>query len=72
MVVYTWEVPLSAAPGPSDEQSSRMYLYRSTVNPTRHENVGLSGPLIVTRKGDANPDGSSKDVDRDLITVFQV
>jgi hypothetical protein len=72
VVSFTWSIPLSAGPAPGDSQSSRLYLYRSSVNPVRHENGGLSGPLIVTRKGDAKEDGSAADVDRDIVTVFEV
>ncbi len=66
------QVPTYAGPSPGAEQSSSLYLYRSTVNPTRHENSGLVGPIVVTRKGDADADGRPKGVDREIITVFQV
>lgn len=72
MVSFSWLVPDSASPSPDDEQNSRLFFYRSTISPTRHENAGLSGPIIVTRRGEARPDGSSLDVDRDIITVFEV
>ena len=35
-------------------------------------NAGLVGPIIVTRAADANPDGSPKDMDTELVTLFQV
>ena len=66
------QVPLEAGPALDLEQSSRMYVYHSTINPTKHDNTGLVGPLIVTRKGWANADGTPKDVDREIITFFQV
>ena len=53
-------------------QSSVLYMYRSSLNPTLHENTGLMGPLIVTRKGDANADGTPRGVDREMVTLFQV
>ncbi len=34
--------------------------------------AGLIGPIIVTAKGQANADGTTKGVDRDFITLFQV
>jgi hypothetical protein len=34
--------------------------------------VGLVGPIIVTAKGQANPDGTTKGVDRDIVTLYQV
>lgn len=35
-------------------------------------NAGLIGPIVVTAKGMANPDGSPKDVDREFFTLFTV
>lgn len=69
---YTIDVPLSAGPPAGSEQSSTLYFYRSTLNPTFNENTGLVGPLIITRKGDANADGTPKGVDREFVTVYQV
>ena len=69
---FSWLVPYSASPSLHDEQNSRLFLYRSTVDPTRHENAGLAGPIIVTRKGEARADGSSMVVDRDIVTLFEV
>jgi len=71
-VVYYINIPHEAGPPPDAEQSSLMYLYHSTINPTRHENGGLVGPIIVTRKGSANPDGTPKGIHREFITVFQI
>lgn len=72
VVAFSWIVPDSASPEPEDEQNSRLFFYRSSISPTRHENAGLAGPIIITRKGEARADGSSLDVDRDIVTVFQV
>jgi hypothetical protein len=33
-------------------------------------NAGLLGPIIVTAKGKANPDGSPKDVNREFVASF--
>ncbi|HXW50564.1 MAG TPA: multicopper oxidase domain-containing protein [Candidatus Acidoferrales bacterium] len=68
-VTYRWPIRESVGPGPSDV-SSVLYTYGSDVDQTRDENVGLIGPLIVTRWGDARPDGSPKDVDREIVTLF--
>jgi hypothetical protein len=35
-------------------------------------NAGLLGPIIVTAKGKANPDGSPKDVDREFVASFMI
>ena len=49
-----------------------MWWYHSHVDPGIEINAGLLGPIIVTAKGKANPDGSPKDVDRELIASFMI
>ncbi len=51
-----------------------MWLYRSTAedNQQAHQNAGLYGPVIVTRKGFAGTDGKPTDVDHEFVTVFFV
>ncbi len=68
---YTWEVPERAGPGPADG-SSLVWLYHSHVNEQRDVNSGLIGPIIVTARGMARPDGSPKDVDREFICLFML
>jgi FtsP/CotA-like multicopper oxidase with cupredoxin domain len=68
---YTWQVPERAGPGPMDP-SSIMWMYHSHVDEVRDTYSGLQGPIVVTRRGMARPDGSPKDVDRELIALFQV
>ncbi len=65
------EVPLEAGPPAGSSESSTLYLYHSSLNPTRHENSGLFGPIVVSRPGEANRDGTPKGVDREFITIFQ-
>ncbi|MGB6978795.1 MAG: multicopper oxidase domain-containing protein, partial [Candidatus Acidiferrales bacterium] len=69
--VYTWEVPERAGPGPADG-SSVVWLYHSHVNEQRDVNSGLIGPIIITRRGMAGPDGRPKDVDREFICLFMI
>ena len=69
---FSIDVPLQGGPPAGAVQSSSLYLYRNTLNPTFYENAGLVGPIVVTRKGDANSDGTPKGVDREIVTVFQV
>src|SRR5271169_1450076 len=69
--IYTWEVPERAGPGPSDG-SSVVWLYHSHVNEQRDVNSGLIGPIIITARGMARPDGSPKDVDREFICLFML
>lgn len=66
---YRWQVPTRAGPGPGDA-SSVVWLYHAHVNGPRDINTGLVGALIVTRHGEARPDGSPKDVDREFVTLF--
>lgn len=68
---YVWEVPERAGPAASDG-SSVMWMYHSHADEVADVNAGLMGPIIVTRKGMARPDGSPKDVDREIVTSFTV
>jgi FtsP/CotA-like multicopper oxidase with cupredoxin domain len=70
---YMWEVPERA--GPTDaghDPSSVMWMYHSHVDEVADVYAGLMGPIVVTRKGMANPDGTPKDVDRELVVNFTV
>ena len=66
---YTWTVPESAGPGPHDP-SSILWMYHSHFDESADINAGLIGPIIVTRRGEAKPDGSPKDVDREFVVAF--
>ncbi|HEU4939777.1 MAG TPA: multicopper oxidase domain-containing protein [Vicinamibacterales bacterium] len=66
---YTWEVPERTGPGPMDP-SSVMWMYHSHVDEVKDPNTGLMGAMIVTGRGKAKPDGSPKDVDRELVVMF--
>jgi FtsP/CotA-like multicopper oxidase with cupredoxin domain len=68
---YNWQVPERAGPGPMDP-SSVMWMYHSHVDEVADTYAGLMGPIVVTRKGMARPDGSPKDVDRELVAMFMV
>jgi FtsP/CotA-like multicopper oxidase with cupredoxin domain len=67
--VYVWPVPERAGPGPMDG-SSVMWMYHSHVNEVRDINTGLFGPIIITARGKARPDGSPVDVDREIVASF--
>lgn len=66
---YTWHVPGRAGPGPGDP-SSIVWLYHSHVDEQKDVDAGLVGPIIITARGMANADGSPKDVDREIVTLF--
>jgi len=66
---YTWPVPERAGPADGDG-STAFWLYHSHVDEGKDINSGLIGPIIITRRGMARPDGSPKDVDREFIVQF--
>ncbi|MBC5805957.1 MAG: copper oxidase [Candidatus Eremiobacter antarcticus] len=66
---YTWTVPERAAPGPMDP-SSIVWMYHSHTDEVRDVDTGPIGPIIITRRGMARPDGSPKDVDVELVAMF--
>jgi FtsP/CotA-like multicopper oxidase with cupredoxin domain len=66
---YTWEVPERAGPT-EHEASTAFWMYHSHVDEVRDVASGLIGPMIITRRGVARPDGSPTDVDRELVAGF--
>lgn len=68
---YVWEVPERAGPGPNDP-SSIVWLYHSHVDERRESESGLTGVIIVTRRGMARPDGTPKNVDREFVAFFMI
>lgn len=46
---YVWQVPALVGPGKQDF-STAAYTYRSTVDPTAHENAGLIGAVVIGRQ----------------------
>ncbi len=68
---YVWQVPERAGPGPSDG-SSVMWMYHSHTDEVSDTYAGLMGPMVVTRRGAARPDGSPADVDHEVFELFSV
>jgi len=68
---YTWEVPERAGPAPGDG-SSVMWMYHSHTDEVSDTYAGLMGPIEITGRGMARADGSPKDVDREIFTLFSV
>lgn len=68
---YRWEVPERAGPA-EHEASSTMWMYMSHVDEVADQYAGLMGPIVVTRRGAARPDGTPADVDRELVANFMV
>eukprot|EP00931_Biecheleriopsis_adriatica_P047508 TRINITY_DN27395_c0_g1_i1.p1 TRINITY_DN27395_c0_g1~~TRINITY_DN27395_c0_g1_i1.p1 ORF type:complete len:2248 (-),score=342.65 TRINITY_DN27395_c0_g1_i1:98-6841(-) len=68
---YMWTCDEHAGPGPNDP-SSVVWLYHSH-NPSRVDsNSGLIGPIVVTRRGDADEDGKPLDVDKEFVVYMSV
>lgn len=63
---------LQAAPGALEAASSKLWMYRSMLTQQTDANSGLVGPIIITRAANANLDGTPKDVDTEIVTLFQV
>jgi manganese oxidase len=68
---YHWFANSTSGPGPG-QPSSVVWWYHAHVNPAIEVNSGLLGPIIVTAKGKANPDGSPKDVEREFVATFMI
>ena len=68
---YHWFATTSSGPGVG-QPSSIVWWYHSHVDPGIEINAGLLGPIIVTAKGKARPDGSPKDVDREFVASFMI
>lgn len=66
---YTWRVTDAAAPGPADP-SSIFWLYHSHCDELRDVASGLFGGMVVTRRGDALPNGHPRGIDHEFVTMF--
>lgn len=68
---YVWNVPERAGPS-ADDGSSIVWLYHSHNWEPKDVNAGLIGPIVITRRGMARPDGSPRDIDREFATLFML
>ncbi|WP_162145302.1 multicopper oxidase domain-containing protein [Chthoniobacter flavus] len=68
---YIWHLDEASGPRP-DEPSSKAWLYHSHVAGDEDINLGMFGFLIVTDPKRARPDGTPKDVDREMAAVFNI
>src|SRR5262249_40076506 len=69
--VYHWFADANSGPG-RGQLSSIVWWYHGGVDEPREINAGLQGPLVITAKGKASPDGGPKDVDREFVASFQI
>ncbi len=56
----------------SKRPSSIVWLYHSHVNDQRDVDSGLVGAIVVMARGEANPDGTPKGVDREFVALFEM
>jgi hephaestin len=49
-----------------------MWMYHSHTDEVADTYAGLMGPIEITRRGMARPDGSPSDVDREIFVLFSV
>jgi hephaestin len=68
---FVWNVPERTGPG-DDDGSSVVWLYHSHNWEPKDIEAGLIGPMVITRRGMARPDGSPKDIDREFATLFML
>ena len=66
---YNWVADKESGPAKGD-QSSKVWWYHSHINEPAETNASLLGPIIITRKGQAKPDGSPIGVDQEFVTAF--
>jgi manganese oxidase len=66
---YHWFATPSSGPGPG-QPSSIVWWYHA--HESAEINSGLLGPIVVTAKGKANPEGFPKDVDREFVASFMI
>jgi FtsP/CotA-like multicopper oxidase with cupredoxin domain len=68
---YRWYADEESSPSPTDP-SSLVWWYHSHISEYQETNLGLLGPIIITKRGKARPDGSPVDVDREFVTAFVI
>ena len=68
---YTWLADDGSGPGLADPSSIVWWYHPHTDEPSE-TNAGLMGPIIVTARGKAKPDGSPKDVDQEFVASFMI
>lgn len=68
---YHWYADEGSGPGPG-QLSSVVWWYHAHVDASRETNAGLLGPIIITVKGKARPEGTPRDVDREFVTAFMI
>lgn len=68
---YRWEATERSGPGPNNA-SSIVWWYHPHSDESFETNAGLLGPIIITARAKAKPDGSPIDVDEEFVAVFMI
>ena len=68
---YHWFADEGSGPG-KDDASSVVWWYHPHTDEASEANAGLLGPIIITAKGKAKPDGTPKGIDREFIALFMI
>jgi hypothetical protein len=68
---YHWIADEGSGPGSAGPSSAVWWYHPHTDEPTE-TNGGLLGPIIITAKGKAKPDGSPKDVAQEFVASFMI
>lgn len=71
VTTYRWSVGDAAGPGPMDASSTVWQYFSNGAHPGAGVMAGLEGAIVVTRAGDARPDGSPADVDHEVFAWFE-
>ena len=66
---YRWLADKDSGPAKGDP-TSKVWWYHSHIDEPAETNLGLLGPIIITKEGKARTDGSPVDVDREFVTAF--
>ncbi len=69
--IYHWFADEGSGPGPG-ELTSVVWWYHPHVDEGSETNAGLMGPIVITAKGKARPDGTPKDVDKEFVATFMM
>lgn len=67
--LYVWPVPSRAGPA-EGSLSTAFWMYHSHTDEVKDINTGLTGPMIIGRRGVLGEDGTPTDVDRELVVAF--
>jgi manganese oxidase len=68
---YNYKVPESAGPAAMDG-STAMWMYHSHNDEVQDVYAGLTGFIVVTKHGMAKKDGTPKDVDQMVFSLFEI